>query len=69
MPAFAVGSEAGARPVYSRHDVTDSDITWRYVILNGWSEAEDFHLKRAMAAHRVLDVGCGPGQLFHRARK
>lgn len=28
-----------------------------------------FHLKLAMSAHSVLDVGCGTGQLLHRARQ
>jgi SAM-dependent methyltransferase len=47
---------------------TDLDVAHFYTLLNGWSQADDFYLARVMAASRVLDVGCGPGQLLRRAR-
>jgi SAM-dependent methyltransferase len=47
---------------------TDLDVAHLYTLLNGWSQADDFYLTRVRAAHRVLDVGCGPGQLLRRAR-
>jgi len=47
---------------------TDLDVAHLYTLLNGWSRADDFYLARVMASNRVLDVGCGPGQLLRRAR-
>jgi SAM-dependent methyltransferase len=39
-----------------------------YDTLNPWGPGDDFYLALVMAAPRVLDVGCGTGHLFHRAR-
>jgi SAM-dependent methyltransferase len=47
---------------------TDLDVAHLYTLLNGWSRSDDFYLTRVMAVDRVLDVGCGPGQLLRRAR-
>lgn len=40
-----------------------------YDVLNPWGPSEDFYLALVMSATSVLDVGCGTGQLLHRARK
>lgn len=47
---------------------TDDDVALLYPILNRWGESDAFYLRHLMAAHDVLDVGCGPGTLLHRAR-
>jgi SAM-dependent methyltransferase len=47
---------------------SDDDVAGLYEVLNPWGPADDFHLGLVMAAGSVLDVGCGPGGLLHRAR-
>jgi SAM-dependent methyltransferase len=37
-------------------------------VLNPWGPSDDFYLDLVMAADRVLDIGCGTGNLLHRAR-
>ncbi len=36
--------------------------------MNPWGPSDDFYLELIMGAASVLDVGCGTGTLFHRAR-
>jgi SAM-dependent methyltransferase len=48
---------------------SDADVAALYDVLNAWGPSDDFHLARLMPAATVLDVGCGTGQLLHRARR
>lgn len=47
---------------------TDDEAAALYEVLNPWGPGDAFYLGRALAAGSVLDVGCGPGGLLHRAR-
>jgi SAM-dependent methyltransferase len=40
-----------------------------YNVLNAWGPSDDFYLTMVLEADSVLDVGCGTGQLLHRARE
>jgi len=46
----------------------DPSLASLYDVLNPWGPGDDFYLGLVMGADSVLDVGCGTGQLLHRAR-
>jgi SAM-dependent methyltransferase len=48
---------------------SDDEAAALYDVLNPWGSSEDFYLALVMNATSVLDVGCGTGQLLHRARQ
>lgn len=48
---------------------SDDEAAALYDVLNPWGASEDFYLTLVMGATSVLDVGCGTGQLLHRARQ
>jgi SAM-dependent methyltransferase len=48
---------------------SDDEAAVLYDVLNTWGASEDFYLALVMGAASVLDVGCGTGQLLHRARQ
>jgi SAM-dependent methyltransferase len=43
-----------------------SDTARWYDVLNPWGTSDDFYLGLVMEADRVLDVGCGTGDLLYR---
>jgi len=61
VAALADGAYADA--VYS-----DAAVAALYDVLNPWDASSDFYLELVLAAAAVLDVGCGTGQILHRAR-
>ncbi|HEX5294359.1 MAG TPA: methyltransferase domain-containing protein [Streptosporangiaceae bacterium] len=56
-----------AEPEYS-DDYTDPRLAVLYDQLSPWGPGDDFYLGLVMAAHAVLDVGCGTGTVLRRAR-
>jgi SAM-dependent methyltransferase len=50
-------------PTYS-----DAEAAALYDVLNPWGPSDDFYLSFIESAASVLDLGCGTGQLLHRAR-
>ncbi|HEY2552176.1 MAG TPA: class I SAM-dependent methyltransferase [Streptosporangiaceae bacterium] len=59
-------AEAAADPAAAGPADWTSVGAW-YDVLNPWGRDNDFYLSLVMQAGRVLDVGCGTGQLLHRA--
>lgn len=47
---------------------SDEEAAALYNVLNPWGPSDDFYLGLIQEAASVLDVGCGTGQLLHRAR-
>jgi ubiquinone/menaquinone biosynthesis C-methylase UbiE len=47
---------------------SDAEAAALYNVLNPWGPSDDFYLQLIEEAASVLDVGCGTGQLLHRAR-
>jgi SAM-dependent methyltransferase len=48
---------------------SDDDVAALYDRLNPWGPSDDLYLSYVLEAGSVLDVGCGTGQLLHRARE
>jgi SAM-dependent methyltransferase len=48
---------------------SDDDVAALYDVLNTWGPSDEFHLRLAMRADSVLDVGCGTGTVLRRARE
>jgi len=48
---------------------TDEDAAALYDVVNPWGPSDDFYLALMMDAESALDVGCGTGELLHRARQ
>jgi ubiquinone/menaquinone biosynthesis C-methylase UbiE len=46
----------------------DAELAALYDAMNPGREDYDFYRPMVMAAHAVLDVGCGTGSLLHEAR-
>jgi SAM-dependent methyltransferase len=51
-------------PAYS-----DEEAAALYDVLNPWGPSDEFYLALVLAADAALDVGCGTGALFQRARE
>jgi SAM-dependent methyltransferase len=48
---------------------SDADAAALYDVLNPWGPDSAFYLPLLMDARAALDLGCGTGQLLHRARE
>lgn len=48
---------------------SDDDVAALYDVLNPWGRSDDFYLSLVMDARSVLDIGCGTGEILHRARR
>jgi len=48
---------------------SEAEVANLYNLLNPWGKSDEFYLSQVMGAKSVLDVGCGTGQLLHRARE
>jgi SAM-dependent methyltransferase len=48
---------------------SDDEAAALYDVLNPWGPSDDFYLDLVLRARSVIDLGCGTGQLLHRARE
>jgi SAM-dependent methyltransferase len=59
---------AGRVRVYPDPVYSDAAAAALYDVLNPWAPSDEFYLRLVMAAPSVVDIGCGTGQILHRAR-
>lgn len=60
---------APVHPEPGPSSISDDEAAALYNDLNPWGPSDEFYVDMVLRSGSVLDVGCGTGLLFHRARE